>query len=293
MLTRSDDLEILVNVIDSGSFSLAAEVLGIQVAKVSRSVSRVEKQLGITILNRTTRRLELTEEGKRFVESIRFGLQHLRQAEEDLLVSRVLPKGKLRVDAASPFMLNQLVPLTQEFHKSFPDIELELSSNEGYVDLLEKRTDVAIRIGKLADSSLHSSFLGKSALFVVASPDYLARKGFPFTPEDLLQHDIIGFTSPRALNVWPVQGVDYIEPTIACSSGETVRQLVLTGNGVSCLSGYMVKKDIAAGRLVVLLDSFMTRSSERELINAVYYKSSHVARRISAFIDFIKPRLTL
>ncbi len=153
MLTRSDDLEILITVVDSGSFSQAAEVMDVQVAKVSRAVSRLEQQLGITILNRTTRRLELTEEGKRFVESVRSGLQHLRQAEEDIVSRGELPKGKLRVDAASPFMLHQLVPLVREFHAAYPDIELELTSNEGYVDLLEKRTDVAIRIGKLNDST--------------------------------------------------------------------------------------------------------------------------------------------
>lgn len=293
MRTRSDDLEILVNVVDSGSFSLAAETMGVQVAKVSRAVSRVEKQLGITILNRTTRRLELTEEGRRFVDSVRSGLQYLQQAEEDLSNGGELPKGKLRVDAASPFMLNQLVPLIREFKQAYPDIELELTSNEGYVDLLEKRTDVAIRIGKLADSTLHSSFLGKSRLFVVASPEYLSRKGLPNTPDDLSQHEIVGFTRPKSLNVWPVEGVDHIEPTIACSSGETVRQLVLAGNGISCLSGYMVRQDIAEGRLIVLLDEYSKESSDRELINAVYYKSSQVARRISAFIDFIKPRFTL
>lgn len=293
MLTRSDDLEILLAVIDSGSFSQAADVLDVQVAKVSRAVSRIEQQLGMTILNRTTRRLDLTEEGRRFSETIRAGLQQLRQAEEEVVSRGELPKGKLRVDAASPFMLHQLVPLVREFHQAYPDIELELTSNEGYVDLLEKRTDVAIRIGKLNDSTLHARPLGKSPLFVVAAPDYLARHGFPATPSELRQHEIVGFTSPRALNVWPLQGSDYVEPTIACSSGETVRQLVLAGNGIACLSGFMIHEDLAAGRLVTLLTSYRQLNSDRELVNAVYYKSSNVARRISAFIDFIQPKFTL
>ncbi|UHJ62592.1 LysR family transcriptional regulator [Vibrio furnissii] len=293
MLTRSDDLEILITVVDSGSFSQAAEVMDVQVAKVSRAVSRLEQQLSITILNRTTRRLELTEEGKRFVESVRAGLQQLRQAEEDIVSRGELPKGKLRVDAASPFMLHQLVPLVREFHAAYPDIDLELTSNEGFVDLLEKRTDVAIRIGKLNDSTLHARPLGKSALYVVASPDYLAQRGFPTTPQELHQHDIVGFTAPRTLNIWPLNGTEFIEPTIACSSGETVRQLVIAGNGIACLSGFMVKEDIAAGRLVALLDSHRKLHSDREFINAVYYKSSNVARRISAFIDFIQPKFNL
>ncbi len=183
MLTRSDDLEILINVVDSGSFSQAAETLGVQVAKVSRAVSRIEKQLGMTILNRTTRRLELTEEGRRFVDSVRAGLQQLRQAEEELAIGRALPRGKLKVDAASPFMLNQLVPLIQEFREAYPDIELELTSNEGYVDLLEKRTDVAIRIGKLSDSTLHSTFLGKSRVFVVGYPQKHEKKILTIKPD--------------------------------------------------------------------------------------------------------------
>ena len=148
MLTRSDDLEILLTVVDCGGFSAAAEALDIQVARVSRAVSKVEKQLGVSILNRTTRRVELTDEGRQFVDAIRVGLRHIQQAEEELISRGELPKGRLRVDAASPFVFHQLVPLVRAFNKMYPDIQLELSSNEGFVDLLEKKTDLAIRIGQ-------------------------------------------------------------------------------------------------------------------------------------------------
>lgn len=177
MLTRSDDLEIMLTVVDSGGFSAAAQTLDIQVARVSRSVSRIENQLGVSLFNRTTRRVELTEEGRQFVDSVRLGLQMIQSAEEEIVSRGELPKGRLRVDAASPFVFHQLVPIVGEFNEAYPDIELELTSNEGFVDLIEKRTDVAIRIGKLTDSTLHARPLGKSLLYMVASPDYLAKRG--------------------------------------------------------------------------------------------------------------------
>ncbi|EDM64871.1 MAG: LysR family transcriptional regulator [Moritella sp.] len=293
MLTRSDDLEILLTVVDSGGFSAAAEALDIQVARVSRAVSKVEKQLGVSILNRTTRRVELTDEGRQFVDSIRVGLLQIQQAEEELITRGELPKGRLRVDAASPFVFHQLVPLVQAFNKVYPDIQLELTSNEGFVDLLEKKTDLAIRIGQLTDSTLHARLLGKSLLYIVASPDYLARRGIPKQTNDLSTHETIGFSGPKILNHWPLKGFETLASTVTSSNGETVRQLTLAGNGIACLSGFMVKKDIEEGRLVALLEPDKLINTGREQINAVYYKSSSVAKRISAFIDFIQPKLSL
>ncbi|KAB0465734.1 MULTISPECIES: LysR family transcriptional regulator [Vibrio] len=293
MLTRSDDLEMVLTVVDAGGFSAAAEALDVQVAKVSRSVSKVESQLGVSIFNRTTRRVELTEEGRQFVDSVRVGLQMIQSAEEEIVSRGELPKGRLRVDAASPFVFHQLVPLVQSFKEAYPDIELELTSNEGFVDLLEKRTDVAIRIGKLSDSTLHARPLGKSLLHIVASPDYLAKRGLPTKPEDLSSHQIVGFAGNKVLNHWPLPNQSDVAPTVTASNGETVRQLALAGNGIACLSGFMVQEDMAAGRLIPILEQDKLANTDRERVNAVYYKSSSVSKRISAFIDFIQPRLKL
>ncbi len=293
MRTKSDDLEILLSVVDTGGFTAAAEFLDIQVARVSRAVSKVESQLGVTILNRTTRRIELTDEGRQFIDSVRVGLMHLQQAEEDIISRGELPKGRLRVDAASPFVFHQLVPLVQLFNQTFPDIELELTSNEGFVDLLEKKTDIAIRIGALSDSTLHARPLGRSLLYIVASPDYLAKRGFPSKSSDLVHHETIGFSTPKTLNDWPLKGFVRLTPTLLSSNGETIRQLALMGNGIACLSGFMVKNDIAEGRLIPLLENERMGNSDREQINAVYYKTSSLAKRITAFIDFIHPKLEL
>lgn len=293
MLTRSDDLEILLTVVDCGGFSAAAQALDIQVAKVSRAVRKVESQLEVSIFNRTTRRVDLTDEGRQFVDAIRVGLLKVQQAEEEIISRGERPKGRLRVDAASPFVFHQLIPLVQSFNTSYPDIQLELTSNEGFVDLIEKKTDLAIRIGKLTDSTLHARPLGRSRLYIVASPDYVARRGMPKLTADLTQHETIGLSGSKVLNHWPLKGFNTLSPSLTSSNGEAVRQLALAGNGIACLSGFMVKNDIAEGRLVALLEPEKLPDTGREQINAVYYKSSSVAKRISAFIDFVQPKLSL
>jgi len=293
MRTRSDDLTILLTVVDTKGFTAAAQALNLQVAKVSRAVARVEQQLGISILNRTTRRLSLTDEGRVFVDSIRCGLNLLQKAEDELVSRKQGPEGRLRVDAASPFLLHQLVPLVQGFREEYPGIQLELSSNEGFVNLLEEQADVAIRIGQLEDSTLHARPLGKSLLYVVAAPEYLALHGYPENIEALAHHQRIGFLGAKALNEWPLPGVQTHQVKLAASNGESVRQLAIMGNGIACLSGYMVKNDIAAGRLVALFEDEKQIDTGREQIHAVYYRTSALAKRISAFLDFIQPRLNL
>ncbi|WP_035015013.1 LysR family transcriptional regulator [Catenovulum agarivorans] len=293
MKTRSDDLEVLLAVIEFGGFSAAADALNIQVARVSRSVTKIEKALNTAILIRTTRRVMLTDEGKRFIDAVNIGLQHIQKAEEDIIAKGKMPQGKLRVDAASPFIFHQLTPHINAFNKAFPEIQIELNSNEGIVDLIEKRTDVAIRIGKLEDSTLHARALGRSPLFIVASPEYIAQNGLAQTPSELKNHKLIGFSNIKSLNKWPIKGLDSVTPTMTASNGETIRQLALSGNGITCLSGFMVSKDIKSGRLISLLEPYRLTGTDRELVNAVYYKSSSVTERVTTFIDFIKPRLTL
>ena len=293
MISRSDDLSLLLSVVDCGGFSPAATQLNVPVAKVSRAIQRLEKQLGVTLLQRTTRRVSLTEEGEAFVHQVRHGLQQLEQAEEELRLRMERPVGRLRVDAVTPFMLHQLVPLISEFQQAYPEIQLELTTSEGIIDLLEKRTDVAVRIGQLEDSSLHATLLGRSALNLVASPAYLAQAGIPDSLEQLKQHQLLGFVAPTNLNRWPVgNGVD-IQPHLTASSGEVLRQACLAGAGIACLSNFMVRQDIEDGRLIKVLPNAMQSPHPRERVQAVYYRNTALSARIHAFIEFIKPRLKL
>lgn len=294
MKTSSDDLQLLLAVVDSGGFSAAADELNMQVSKLSRAVARIESQLKVTLMNRTTRHIELTEEGKQYVEQVRFGLQQLQKAEEEVSQQQgAKPKGRLRVDSASPFVLHQLVPLIKDFQQEYPDIQLDLTSSDSIIDLLEKRTDVAIRIGRLTDSSLHARYLGDSKMQLVAAPDYLARYGTPQHPDDLASHRLLGFLNSPNLNRWPLPGKPEISPYLAASNGETLRQLAVLGHGIACFSSFMLHEDIAAGRLIAVLPEFLVDQPEREQVHAVYYRSSALSRRVLAFIDFIEERLTL
>lgn len=294
MKTRSDDLELLLAVVDSGGFSAAAERLGVPVARVSRAIQRLEERLQVPLLNRTTRSVALTAEGRCFVEEVRGGLEQLNAAEESLALTRGEPRGRLRVDAASPFVLHQLVPLVAEFRQHYPAIELELIASDDIINLLEQRTDVAIRIGALSDSSLHARLLGRSRLYLVASPEYLAAAGEPTSVAELPQHQRIGFLGSSNLNHWPVEGLDSeVTSTIASSSGEVVRQLCLTGHGIACLSNFMICDDLKAGRLKRVLETQMLHGGTREQVQAVYYRNTAMSGRIQAFLDVIAPRLRL
>ncbi len=293
IVSRTDDLEILLAVVDSGGFSAAARQLDLQVARVSRAVTRLEGELDCTLLNRTTRRVELTEEGRLFIEAARAGLDRLAEAEDLLRNLKGTPSGRLRVDAATPFLLHQLVPLTSGFRASYPDVQLELMTSESIIDLIERRTDVAIRIGELSDSNLHARALGRSLVHIVASPDYLKHAGIPKTPVELQSHQLIGFAEAPSLNRWPLAEPLEIKPDLCASSGETIRQLCLAGQGIALLSHFMIAADLAEGRLIKLLEREVISPNRRELIQAVYYKNTALSSRISAYLDYIEPRLKL
>ncbi|HDS1735700.1 LysR family transcriptional regulator [Pseudomonas hunanensis] len=295
MKTRSEELQVFVSVIDCGSISAAAEQMGQTPSAVSRTLSRLEAKLGTTLVNRTTRRMDLTEEGRFFLERSRAILEQMDEMEERLTMNRQTPSGRLRINAAAPFMLHAIVPWIGEFRQQYPDIELELNTDDLIIDLLEQRTDVAIRIGDLADSSLHARSLGCSPVQILASPAYLQRRGMPHTVEDLDQHCLLGFSQPETLNQWPLRHAEgdrwSIRPSLLASSGETLRQLALAGEGIVSLSHFMTHEDIRAGRLQVLLADL--NNGYRQPIHAVYYRNTQLALRIQCFLDFIQHKLAV
>jgi DNA-binding transcriptional LysR family regulator len=299
MKTSTDELLVFVTVIDAGSITAAAEKLEQTVSGVSRALTRLEKQLGVALILRTTRRLQLTEEGELFLERARAILAAMEDAEEAVTRHRERPSGRLRVDAATPFMLHCIVPHVAAFAELYPEIQLELTNNERIVDLLEQRVDIAIRIGALQDSTLHARALGTSRLRIVASPAYLAAHGVPRDVAALREHRLIGFTAPVHLNRWPLraageQGAEPgypIAPTLSASSGETIRQLALAASGMACLSDFLTVADREAGRLVTVLDDALFE--QRQPIHAVYYRSAALAARVQCFLAFIGGRLQL
>jgi len=293
MKARSDELQVFVSVIESGSISAAAEQIGQTPSAISRTLSRLEAKLETTLINRTTRRMDLTEEGKYFLEQARQILAQMEDLEERLSLRHQTPAGRLRINAASPFMLHSVVPYVAEFRQRYPEIQLELNSNDLIIDLLEQSTDVAIRIGTLADSTLHARFLGSSPLSILASPAYIERHGHPKTVASLSNHVLLGFTHTETLNHWPLRHAEgdrlLVQPAISASSGETLRHLALAGEGIVCLSHFMTHEDIRLGRLKVILPN--ANSGHRQPIHAVYYRNSQLALRIQCFLDFIQEKM--
>lgn len=284
-----DEMQALLAVIDSGTISAAAEQVGQTPSGVSRALGRLEEKLRTTLLTRTTRRLHLTAEGEAFVRQARQIVEAVETAEEQMALRRQRPAGRLRVDAAMPFVLHVIAPLVARYRQQFPEVALEVNSSERYIDLLERRTDLAIRIGPLADSTLHARLLGRCRLQLVASPDYLRQHGTPDSVAALSAHTLLGFNEPESLNRWPLPGDDEgqlrVRPDIAASSGETLRRLAVEGAGITCLSDFLTHADRASGALVPVL--IAQTLDVYQPIHAVYYRNTAVSARVRSFVDVL------
>ncbi|HAT3678652.1 TPA: LysR family transcriptional regulator [Serratia marcescens] len=293
MKANSDELITFVTVVESGSFSRAAERLQQANSVVSRTVKKLESKLGVTLLNRTTRQISLTQEGENYFRQVQKVLSDMAAAENALMESRQRPQGLLRVDAATPVVLHLLTPLVAEFRERYPEMSLSLVSSENFINLIERKVDIAIRVGELTDSTLKARKLMASYRRILASPAYLAQYGAPKTVADLGHHCCIGFNDLPNLNRWPLTCADgrqlEIVPGLTTNSGETQRHLCLHGNGIACLSDFMSDEDVKRGDLVPLLvgDTLPLEMP----INAVYYSDSAVSNRLRSFIDFISDRL--
>lgn len=290
------DVEALITfsaVMDAGSFSGAAERLGQTPSGVSRTIARLERHLGMTLLHRTTRRLQLTDEGAWLLERARAILADLAHTELEAAARRSQPSGLVRVNAATPALDHLLAPLVPAFLDAYPLVQLELTSGETVVDLIEERADLAIRIGQLPDSTLNARRLGSSRIRVLAAPGYLERHGTPADVAELAQHRLLGFSKPASLNTWPLARAGAegytIEPAVTASSGETVRHLALAGAGIASLSDFLTRADIAAGRLVPVLPEAALPWDQP--VWAVFYRQGALAPRVTALVDFLAREL--
>ncbi|CAN5782838.1 LysR family transcriptional regulator [soil metagenome] len=296
MKTTLEELLAFRTVVDAGSITAAAEQLAQTVSGISRSLQRLESKLGTTLLTRTTRRLSLTEEGRSFLAHARSILSAVDVAEDQMSARHQQPAGRLRVNASAPFMLHVAAPLIGEFRALYPQIELELNSDDVVIDLLQESTDIAIRTGRLRDSTLHSRTLGSNRMRVLASPAYLLKHGKVKSVAQLADpasaHVLLGFAQPDSLNRWPLRGPHGDRLGIAPSlraSGETLRRLALDGVGIVCLSDFMTAHDRELGDLVQVLPRDTVELLQP--IHAVFYRNTQLASRISCFLDFMAARV--
>lgn len=288
-----DELVAFISIVDSGSIVAAAKQLHLTTSGVSRALQRLESKLNVTLIERTTRKIKLTQEGQLFLKRARKIMHDLNEAEDALLQSDRDTSGLIRVDSATAFVWRIVVPLLSEFAQLYPNIDIELNTNDQFIDLLEHKTDVAIRFGDLSDSSLHAKLLCTSRLYLVASPAYLQQYGHPQTVDELMQHPQIGFSKAPRLNEWPlyIEGERFkSQSKFTASSGETVRQLALHGLGIACLSAFLIQKDLEQHQLISLFDGQLQMNEHK--IHAVYYQQEHLPKRVRLFIEFLAERIS-
>lgn len=289
---RSGEMEVFSAVVERGGFSAAAKLFNMTPSAVSKLVTRLEARLGARLINRSTRKLQLTAEGQAFHQRCVTILSDIAEAECEAAAGRA-PRGRVRVNANVAFGNQVLLPLVPAFLAEHPELSIDLVLTDQVVDLLEERADIAIRVapGPLRGNQLMARKIGESGVAVVASPDYFARHGEPKTPAELAKHNLIGFNFARSVEGWPFR-VDGALISIAAvgntlvGDGEIARQLAVAGIGLARLGRFHVEAEIAAGRLVTVLDDF--NPGDIEVIHAVYLgQGGFVPARMRAFIDFL------
>ncbi|HEV7326074.1 MAG TPA: LysR family transcriptional regulator [Bosea sp. (in: a-proteobacteria)] len=289
---RSGEMEVFAAVVERGGFSAAAKLFNMTPSAVSKLVTRLEGRLGARLINRSTRKLQLTAEGQAFHQRCITILSDIAEAECEAAAGRA-PRGRVRVNANVAFGNQILLPLVPAFLAEHPELSIDLVFTDQVVDLIEERADIAIRVapGPLRGNQLMARKIGESGVAVVASPDYLARHGEPKTPADLTKHNLIGFNFARSVEGWPFR-VDGALISIAAvgntqvGDGEIARQLAVAGVGLARLGRFHTQAEVAAGRLVTVLEDF--NAGDIEVIHAVYLgQGGFVPARMRAFIDFL------
>lgn len=297
--SRFSGLLAFVRTADLGSFVAAGRVLGISASAVGKAVTRLEQDVGVRLLQRSTRRIALTEEGRQFHQRCRRILDDLDDARSMLSHAAGAARGTLRVSVPA-VTYHLLLPLLPEFLGRYPEVDLEVDFNDRIVDLIDEQVDVAIRSGDLPDSRLVSIPLRHFRFLLCASPSYLARRGAPASVADLAKHDGIRFRYPNSgqLHMWPLgAALDdgmaatselRLRRTLVFNNMEAVRGAALGGLGVGCLPDFLAHQPLKSGELRTVL-KLDPRSAGR--FYAVWPTSRHLSPKVRVFIDFLKERL--
>jgi DNA-binding transcriptional LysR family regulator len=283
-------MEVFVNVVERGGLSAAARELRMTPSAISKLVGRLEARLGTRLVNRTTRKLQLTPEGQIFYDRATTILADIEAAERSASDAEK-PVGRIRINTSASYGTHVLAPIAADFLDRYPGISIDIIQTDKVVDLLAERADIAIRAGPMANSSLLARKLGDTPLPIVASPAYLARCGEPKTTADLEKHNRLGFCYVRASEGWPfcVAGERLTVPVkgrILASDGEALRTMALNGVGLARVAGFSVRHDIAAGRLVEVLADIA--APEMETFHAVYVgQGGPLPARVRALLDYL------
>lgn len=290
-MDKLSGLLAFVKTADLGSFVAAGRALEISASAVGKSVARLEQEVGVRLLQRSTRRIQLTEEGRLFHERCRPILDDLNDAQAMLSQAREEPRGRLRVSA--PIVgYKFLLPVIPDFLDRYPAVELDINFSDRSVDLIAEGVDVAIRSGDLPDSRLVSRPLNEFRLLLCASPAYLARCGTPKLVRDLEGHSTIRFRHPDSGKVldWPmlhpaVDGIPQLKTVLACNNMEAVLDATLRGLGISCMPDFLVDNLLADRRLQSILEECLEDVGGQ--FKALWPSSRHLSPKVRVFVDHL------
>ncbi len=295
MIEHANAMAAFVRVVDARGFSAAAPTLGLSPSAVSKLVTRLEARLGVRLLQRTTRALSLTAEGEAFYAAARRIVGEIAALEAEIGDRRGTPHGLLRVTTSLTFSTHQLTPMIGEFLARHPAIQLELMPTDRIVDMVEEGIDVAIRVGRLPDSSFMARKIGDDVRLICAAPTYLATHPAPRRPEDLARHNCILSRDRAHLNRWPfridgqIREIE-VDGRVAVSEGEAQLRLGLQGLGIVRLTRLTLTAAVKRGELVPLLQEYS--AEEPVPIHAVYPHRKHLASKVTAFVGFILEKFT-
>lgn len=293
-MDRLSGLMAFVRTADLGSFVAAGRALGLSASAMGKAVTRLEQELGVRLLQRSTRSLRLTEEGRLFHERCRRILDDLDDAEAMLARAVEVPRGRLRVSA--PVVgYHLLVPILPDFLARYPEVELDLDFSDRLADLIEEGVDVAIRSGDPPDSRLMARALRPFQLLLCAAPAYLERHGTPACPRDLDGHGAIRFRFPNSgkLQDWPLtlpsgEPELRLRTVMTCNNMEALRGATIRGIGIGCLPDFLAHEPLASGALRTLLDLHIDGPGQFRLL---WPSSRHLSPKVRAFVDFAGERL--
>jgi len=289
-MDRFSAIRIFAQVVESGSFAKAAARLGLSTTATSRHVAELEAHLQTRLLNRTTRRVSLTENGQAFYGRAVQILADLEEAEQEAARAAVVPRGTIKLTTSHAFAVRHVAGAIAAFLARHPEVKFDVSLSERIVDLVDEGFDLGIRIGGTGSENIVARPLGETRLVACASPDYLARRGTPRSPEDLEGHNCLTYEYLAPRNLWRFRDAAGHERAVRVSgalhanSGDLIAQAAAHGAGVVLEPAFVVAADVRAGRLVPLLQEFAPPPLP---VYAVYPSRKHLSAKVRLFVDFL------
>lgn len=292
-MDRFTSMQVFISVVELGSFTAAANVFRMSPPMVTKHINSIEKRLNATLIKRTTRRLQVTEVGKNYYENCKEILKKIEDSEAGTAILSGKPKGLLKVSASLWFGSITLTPIVCEYLDQFPDVSVELSLSDRFVDMLEEHFDVAIRIGELSDSSLIARKLTTFEMSICASPEYLKKYGTPTKPEHLKNHQCLGFTNWRSQSGWKVVEKSMINQKFTHSrfdsnNGQALREAAIRGIGIIMMPKVLLENEILSGQLIEILKQY---TPPPRPVNAVYPKERQATPKLTSFIEFLSQNI--